>query len=93
MMPKTHANGDATAAEGQMSARNVIMSIEWEFVENAGMVGRERLIQDAFNQPDCELTECCMQAFETDGSIMEIGAVKFTSKGSTPRLCGDTHAH
>ena len=51
----------------------------------SSMLKNETVIQDKVNQVGCAATREALSYFDTDGSPIQIGDVKFTSKGRVPK--------
>jgi hypothetical protein len=51
----------------------------------SSMLDFEQTIQERLNQAGVVATEEALQQFDTDGSPITVGSVKFTSKGQLPK--------
>jgi hypothetical protein len=60
-------------------------TVQVEIPYGSSMLAFEEVIQDRLNQAGVVATEEALQQFDTDGSPITIGAVKFTSKGPLPK--------
>jgi hypothetical protein len=60
-------------------------TVQVEIPYNCSMLDFEEVIQDRLNQAGVVATEEALQQFDTDGSPITIGSVKFTSKGPLPK--------
>src|SRR5947209_8249991 len=60
-------------------------TVQVEIPYGSSMLDFEQTIQERLNQAGVVATQEALQQFETDGSPITIGAVKFTSKGQLPK--------
>jgi hypothetical protein len=60
-------------------------TVQVEIPYGSSMLDFEQTIQDRLNQAGVVATQEALQQFDTDGSPITIGAVKFTSKGPLPK--------
>src|SRR4051795_9538322 len=60
-------------------------TVQVEIPYGCSMLDFEQTIQDRLNQAGVVATQEALQQFDTDGSPVTIGAVKFTSKGPLPK--------
>jgi hypothetical protein len=60
-------------------------TVQVEIPYGSSMLDFEQSIQDRLNQAGVVATQEALQQFDTDGSPITIGAVKFTSKGPLPK--------
>ena len=60
-------------------------TVQVEIPYSSSMLDFEEVIQDRLNQAGVVATEEALQQFDTDGSPITIGSVKFTSKGPLPK--------
>jgi hypothetical protein len=60
-------------------------TVQVEIPYGSSMLDFEQTIQDCLNQAGVVATQEALQQFDTDGSPITIGAVKFTSKGPLPK--------
>jgi hypothetical protein len=56
-----------------------------EMTLGGGMLDSEERIQEAVNEAGRVATEQALKRFDTDGSAMVLGGVKWTSKGQEPK--------
>src|ERR1700761_4249485 len=61
------------------------LPVQVEIPYHSSMLDFEEVIQDRLNQAGVVATEEALQQFDTDGSPITIGSVKFTSKGPLPK--------
>jgi hypothetical protein len=59
--------------------------VQVEIPYGSSMLDAEQAIQDRLNQAGVVATQEALQRFDTDGSPITIGPVKFTSKGRLPK--------
>jgi hypothetical protein len=69
----------------QREGNKVHLSIEWEMPAGAPMMECERQILSALNEAGGLATGECLGRFDTDGSTIEVGGIKLTSKGQVPK--------
>jgi hypothetical protein len=60
-------------------------TVQVEIPYGSSMLDFEQAIQDRLNQAGVVATQEALQRFDTDGSPIVIGSVKFTSKGQLPK--------
>src|SRR5512143_2749613 len=60
-------------------------TVQVEIPYSASMLDFEEVIQDRLNQAGVVATAEALHQFDTDGSPLVIGSVKFTSKGQLPK--------
>jgi hypothetical protein len=60
-------------------------TVQVEIPYGPSMLDFEQVIQDRLNQAGVVATQEALQQFDTDGSPISIGSVKFTSKGPLPK--------
>ena len=60
-------------------------TVQVEIPYGPSMLDFEQVIQDRLNQAGVVATQEALQQFDTDGSPISIGSVKFTSKGQLPK--------
>lgn len=60
-------------------------TVQVEIPYATSMLNAEEIIQDRLNQAGVVATQEALQQFDTDGSPIVIGSVKFTSKGQLPK--------
>ena len=60
-------------------------TVQVEIPYGSSMLDFEQAIQDRLNQAGVVATQEALQQFDTDGSPITIGSVKFTSKGPLPK--------
>jgi hypothetical protein len=60
-------------------------TVQIEIPYGSSMLDFEQTIQDRLNQAGVVATQEALQQFDTDGSPIAIGTVKFTSKGQLPK--------
>ena len=60
-------------------------TVQVEIPYSSSMLDFEEVIQDRLNQAGVVATQEALQQFDTDGSPITIGSVKFTSKGPLPK--------
>ena len=60
-------------------------TVQVEIPYSGSMLGFEQTIQDRLNQAGVVATQEALHQFDTDGSPIVIGSVKFTSKGQLPK--------
>jgi hypothetical protein len=60
-------------------------TVQVEIPYGSSMLDFEQAIQDRLNQAGVVATQEALQQFDTDGSPITIGSVKFTSKGRLPK--------
>jgi hypothetical protein len=60
-------------------------TVQVEIPYGSSMLDFEEVIQDRLNQAGVVATQEALQQFDTDGSPITIGSVKFTSKGPLPK--------
>jgi len=60
-------------------------TLQVEVPYGSSMLDFEQTIQDRLNQAGVVATQEALQQFDTDGSPITIGSVKFTSKGQLPK--------
>ena len=60
-------------------------TVHVEIPYGSSMLDFEQAIQDRLNQAGVVATQEALQRFDTDGSPIVIGSVKFTSKGQLPK--------
>src|SRR5437868_3746229 len=60
-------------------------TVQVEIPYGSSMLDFEQTIQERLNQAGVLATQEALQQFDTDGSPITIGAVKFTSKGQLPK--------
>ena len=61
-------------------------TVQVEIPYSSSMLDFEQAIQDRLNQAGVIATQEALQQFDTDGSPIAIGPVKFTSKGPLPNV-------
>jgi len=73
------------------------MTLSVRFTPGASMMESELSLQGALNELGAEATAKCLEHFDTDGSKIEIGGHKLTSKGAQPKTYqtpyGPTRVH
>ena len=60
-------------------------TVQVEIPYGSSMLDFEQVIQDRLNQAGVVATQEALQQFDTDGSPITIGSVKFTSKDPLPK--------
>ena len=60
-------------------------TVQVEIPYGSSMLDFEQAIQDRLNQAGVVASQEALQQFDTDGSPITIGSVKFTSKGQLPK--------
>ena len=62
------------------------VAIQIEIPISNSMLATEENIQKAVNKVGLESTEYALSQFDTDGSPIEIGGLRYTSKGKVPKI-------
>ena len=65
-------------------------TVQVEIPYGSSMLDFEQTIQDRLNQAGVVATQEALHQFDTDGSPITVGPVKFTSKGQLPKLIFDS---
>jgi hypothetical protein len=60
-------------------------TVQVEIPSNSSMLDFEQAIQERLNQAGVVATQEALQQFDTDGSPLTVGPLKFTSKGQLPK--------
>jgi hypothetical protein len=60
-------------------------TVQVEIPYGSSMLDFEQIIQERLNQAGVVATQEALQQFDTDGSPITVGSVKFTSKGQLPK--------
>src|SRR4028118_969866 len=60
-------------------------TVQVEFPYGSSMLDFEQVIQERLNQAGVVATQEALQQFDTDGSPITVGSIKFTSKGQLPK--------
>jgi hypothetical protein len=60
-------------------------TVQVEIPYSPSMLDFEQTIQERLNQAGVVATQEALQRFDTDGSSIVVGSVKFTSKGQLPK--------
>src|SRR5436305_6467177 len=60
-------------------------TVQVEIPYGSSMLDFEQVIQERLNQAGVVATQEALQQFDTDGSPITVGSVKFTSKGHLPK--------
>lgn len=66
--------------------KNGSIVVQVEIPITNSMLATEENIQEALNKVGLESTEYALSQFDTDGSPIEIGGLRYTSKGQVPKI-------
>src|SRR4051794_31642385 len=77
--------GGPTMSAAIVARSETSFTVQVEIPYGSSMLDFEQAIQDRLNQAGVVATEEALRQFDTDGSPIVIGSVKFTSKGPLPK--------
>src|SRR5918998_2641876 len=82
---RPHTYGGQTMSASIVARSETSFTVQVEIPYGSSMLDFEQVIQERLNQAGVVATQEALQQFDTDGSPITIGSVKFTSKGQLPK--------
>src|SRR4028118_1911292 len=82
---RPHTYGGHIMSASIVARSESSFTVQVEIPYGSSMLDFEQTIQERLNQAGVVATQEALQQFDTDGSPITVGSVKFTSKGQLPK--------